>query len=308
MQGNIPKVNIPASINDEFYRYKRRILKVKVESSGNGIKTRLVNLDEIAQDLDRNDSALLKYFSIQLGSAIKITKNAYLLNGQFNKKNMKSILEKYIQEYVLCGKCKNPETTLNKSKKKIQKQCKSCGGLSNCPNDSKYLNFVRKLLNETNDTHCDSDASEKTDKSSKRHKRKDKKKRKHSNGDGLKWISQDKNFVCNLENIDQTAEKEKIYLEMMEKIYKESNNVDNFVIGIAQEFPNHIHDKKDEIIFLSAFNAFFKQHFDNDTAKQRFNDFMYFMYTQKLIDEISILHYYENNDENNDFVKWLSHK
>lgn len=47
MQGQ-KLVNIPASIQDPLYRYKRPVCVTKVEGSGNGIKTNLVNLPEVA--------------------------------------------------------------------------------------------------------------------------------------------------------------------------------------------------------------------------------------------------------------------
>ena len=44
-------VNIPKSKEDPAYRYKRPVLLTKIEGSGNGIKTNLVNLVEVAEYL-----------------------------------------------------------------------------------------------------------------------------------------------------------------------------------------------------------------------------------------------------------------
>lgn len=38
-------VNIPRSINDEYYRYKMPILQTKIEGKGNGLRTVIVNMD-----------------------------------------------------------------------------------------------------------------------------------------------------------------------------------------------------------------------------------------------------------------------
>lgn len=42
--------------NDQFYRYKMEKLVAKVEGTGNGIKTVLVNVSAIARSLERPPS------------------------------------------------------------------------------------------------------------------------------------------------------------------------------------------------------------------------------------------------------------
>jgi len=46
-------VNIPRSVEDQYYRYKMPALEAKVESRGNGIKTVIVNISDIAKALAR---------------------------------------------------------------------------------------------------------------------------------------------------------------------------------------------------------------------------------------------------------------
>ena len=46
-------INIPRDVQDEFYRYKMPRLIAKVEGRGNGIKTVVVNMRDIAAALGR---------------------------------------------------------------------------------------------------------------------------------------------------------------------------------------------------------------------------------------------------------------
>lgn len=46
-------VNVNRNLSDQFYRYKMPKLIAKVEGKGNGIKTVIVNMVEIAKALNR---------------------------------------------------------------------------------------------------------------------------------------------------------------------------------------------------------------------------------------------------------------
>lgn len=45
-------VNMPTTIKDPLYRYKMPPMKLKIEGRGNGIKTNIVNLSVVAQELE----------------------------------------------------------------------------------------------------------------------------------------------------------------------------------------------------------------------------------------------------------------
>ncbi|KAE8653883.1 Eukaryotic translation initiation factor 5 [Hibiscus syriacus] len=64
--------NIGASNSDDaFYRYKMPKMITKIEGRGNGIKTNVVNMVEIAKALARPASYATKYFGCELGAQSK---------------------------------------------------------------------------------------------------------------------------------------------------------------------------------------------------------------------------------------------
>lgn len=52
-------VNIPRDVDDIYYRYKMPVLKAKVEGKGNGIKTVIENMADIAKAMDRPPECML---------------------------------------------------------------------------------------------------------------------------------------------------------------------------------------------------------------------------------------------------------
>jgi translation initiation factor 5 len=64
--------NIGASNKDDtFYRYKMPKMLTKIEGRGNGIKTNIVNMVDIAKALARPASYTTKYFDCELGAQSK---------------------------------------------------------------------------------------------------------------------------------------------------------------------------------------------------------------------------------------------
>jgi translation initiation factor 5 len=63
-------LNITGSVasDDPTYRYKMPRLVAKIEGRGNGIKTVIVNMHEIADALNRPGSLPTKFFGCELGA------------------------------------------------------------------------------------------------------------------------------------------------------------------------------------------------------------------------------------------------
>lgn len=65
-------VNVNRGLTDQFYRYKMPKIIAKVEGKGNGIKTVLVNMSEVAKALNRPPTYPTKYFGCELGAQTQL--------------------------------------------------------------------------------------------------------------------------------------------------------------------------------------------------------------------------------------------
>lgn len=124
-------ININRNLSDQFYRYKMPKLIAKVEGKGNGIKTVIVNMPEIAKALNRPPMYPTKYFGVQLGAQVNFDSKSerYIVNGAHDPNKLQDLLDGFISKYVLCQSCNNPETILsvNKRKEVIATNCMACG-------------------------------------------------------------------------------------------------------------------------------------------------------------------------------------
>lgn len=123
-------VNINRANTDSFYRYKMPRLQSKIEGKGNGIKTVIPNMEDIARSLCRPPSYPTKFFGCELGAQTQMDdKNSrYIVNGAHDDKTLSDLLDKFIKKFVLCPDCSNPETDMLIDKKKdIWLDCKACG-------------------------------------------------------------------------------------------------------------------------------------------------------------------------------------
>ncbi|RDD40730.1 Eukaryotic translation initiation factor 5 [Trichoplax sp. H2] len=124
-------ININRANNDPYYRYKMPRIIAKVEGKGNGIKTVIVNMTEIAKSLQRPPSYPTKYFGCELGAQTQLdSKNdRYIVNGSHDGSKLQEILDGFIKKFVLCPECENPETDLSvdSRKEKIKTSCLACG-------------------------------------------------------------------------------------------------------------------------------------------------------------------------------------
>jgi len=128
-------INIPKSITDPFYRYRREEIKISNQKLGIYID----NLDEIANSIYINPKTIMKYFQKKTGSK---SKDNILYNKNITKNELDNILEELIN-IIICNKCNNPEIKFNKEKKKLFKSCAACGNSIEILDD-----FKKMLINE----------------------------------------------------------------------------------------------------------------------------------------------------------------
>lgn len=140
--------NIGAGNRDDvYYRYKMPKLMTKIEGRGNGIKTNVVNMVEVAKALARPPSYTTKFFGCELGAQSKFDEKTgtSIVNGAHDTSKLAGLLEIFIKKYVQCYGCGNPETTINITKSQtITMKCAACGFLSDVDMRDKLTTFILK--------------------------------------------------------------------------------------------------------------------------------------------------------------------
>nr|KAF6499903.1 eukaryotic translation initiation factor 5 [Molossus molossus] len=149
-------VNVNRSVSDQFYRYKMPRLIAKVEGKGNGIKTVIVNMVDVAKALNRPPTYPTKYFGCELGAQTQfdVKNDRYIVNGSHEANKLQDMLDGFIKKFVLCPECENPETELhvNPKKQTIGNSCKACGYRGMLDTHHKLCTFILKNPPENSDS------------------------------------------------------------------------------------------------------------------------------------------------------------
>ncbi|KAG1882157.1 domain found in IF2B/IF5-domain-containing protein [Suillus subluteus] len=143
-------VNIRRDVDDKFYRYRMPLLLTKIEGKGNGIKTVVPNMADVARALSRPPTYPTKFFGCELGAQTSSDdKNErYIVNGAHDASRLRELLDVFIDKFVLCRSCKNPETDLiilkSGRNEDIVRDCKACGERTDVDMKHKLVTFILK--------------------------------------------------------------------------------------------------------------------------------------------------------------------
>lgn len=143
-------VNIRRDVDDKFYRYRMPLLTTKIEGKGNGIKTVIPNMSDVARALSRPPTYTTKFFGCELGAQTSFDEknDRYIVNGAHDANRLRELLDIFIDKFVLCKSCKNPETELVILKigrsEDIIRDCKACGERTGIDMRHKLTTFIVK--------------------------------------------------------------------------------------------------------------------------------------------------------------------
>jgi translation initiation factor 5 len=120
---------------DEHYRYKMTPIAATQRSSGNGVKTAVLNADTIARAIYRSSTCLIQWFSYALAAQSKAGQSTeqIVLNGKHSPADLQNSIYEFIDTFVLCPTCHNPETEIEirtDAGQKLFLHCNSCGNSS----------------------------------------------------------------------------------------------------------------------------------------------------------------------------------
>lgn len=92
-----------------------------------GAFTRLTNLGEIADTLDREAEHLHRFIQRELGTNGKFQNGRGRYNGNFDGEAFDAAISSYVEEYVRCSECGLPDTRLVREDRTPMLRCDACG-------------------------------------------------------------------------------------------------------------------------------------------------------------------------------------
>lgn len=157
-------------IDDPAYRYQMPRLQTKIEGRGNGIKTVVVNMNEIAQALHRDPAEVTKFFGCELGAqtTYSVDTAKSVVNGAHQAGDMQNHLGRYIEAFVLCSACRLPETQYKMKSGTIYQKCAACGAKEPVDMSHRLTTFITNAYKKAKKEKSGSSS----DKKSRREKKK----------------------------------------------------------------------------------------------------------------------------------------
>jgi translation initiation factor 2 subunit 2 len=99
----------------------------KVKGHHEGTKTILTNFLPIVLALRREPEHLAKFLNKELASSSEISGERLILSRKLSSKEINEKVERYANSFVLCPKCKKPDTELTEGKDDVTVRCLACG-------------------------------------------------------------------------------------------------------------------------------------------------------------------------------------
>jgi len=102
----------------------------KVRSSTIGMRTVIQNYGEICNMLNREQGHLLKFLTREMATKAGLEGGRAIFQGKFPSETIDRLIERYVNEFVVCSVCKRPDTKIIKEKRFMFLVCEACGARS----------------------------------------------------------------------------------------------------------------------------------------------------------------------------------
>lgn len=114
----------------ELTSKRDRLELPRLRHSITGMRTIVFNFKEIADALDRDPLHLLKFLSCEMATAATMQESRAIFKGKFPADTFQKLLQRYMENFLLCPICHNPDTRIVKEKRLSFLECKACGAKS----------------------------------------------------------------------------------------------------------------------------------------------------------------------------------
>jgi len=94
------------------------------------MRTTIYNFKEVAEALDRDPMHLLKFLSGEMATAATFQEGRAVFKGKFPVDTFNRLIQRYMENFVVCTVCKRPDTKIVKEKRLSFIVCEACGARS----------------------------------------------------------------------------------------------------------------------------------------------------------------------------------
>ena len=95
-----------------------------------GMRTTISNFKDVANALDRDPQHILKFLTREMATAATFQDQRAIFQGKFRRDVFERLLQRYLENYVVCPVCKRPDTRIVKEKRLSFLVCNACGAKS----------------------------------------------------------------------------------------------------------------------------------------------------------------------------------
>ncbi|KAM0676270.1 Eukaryotic translation initiation factor 5A-1 [Gurleya vavrai] len=142
------KIKINRNDHDYFARYQMPSLEVSYEGKATNTKTILKNISCICKSLNRDLSIIPKFIEIEKGFKIETKNDKFSIKGMHRPEDLQNAIYDFIDMFVLCGVCNNPETLYKLNCENVFMECLACGEKT-CLEEHKILKSIVNEIKKT---------------------------------------------------------------------------------------------------------------------------------------------------------------
>lgn len=113
--------------NVEVSEESGRFEVMKVKGHHEGVRTVILNFGQIVTNLRRSPEHLLKFLNKELATSSELKGDKVIFSRRLSRSDVNDKIEKYASQFVLCPKCKKPDTELSSESGKSFLRCLACG-------------------------------------------------------------------------------------------------------------------------------------------------------------------------------------
>jgi len=95
-----------------------------------GMRTIFHNYKEVCDALNRDPRHVLKFLSKEMATAWAMDGTRVIFQGRFPSSTIERLINKYVNEFVICPICKRPDTKIVKERRLYFLICEACGAKS----------------------------------------------------------------------------------------------------------------------------------------------------------------------------------